>query len=118
MQSNGGFISVKEATHQGVRCIYSGPAGGIIGAQEIGKSNLSSNNSGNRIDGQINLITFDMGGTSTDVSLIIDQPLITTEASVGGFPIRIPILDIHTIGAGGGSIASIDIGGALNVGPM
>ncbi len=63
------------------------------------------------------LITFDMGGTSTDVSLIDGKPQITTESIVGGCPIRIPILDIHTIGAGGGSIASIDLGGVLRVGP-
>jgi N-methylhydantoinase A len=118
MQSNGGFISVKEATRQGVRCIYSGPAGGVTGAMEIGKSILGSDY---RIKEKVehhNIITFDMGGTSTDVSLIVDQPLLTTEASIDGFPIRIPILDIHTIGAGGGSIAAIDIGGALRVGPM
>jgi N-methylhydantoinase A len=64
------------------------------------------------------IITFDMGGTSTDVSLIDGAPMVTTEAQVGGCPIRIPVLDIHTIGAGGGSIARLDPGGALRVGPQ
>ncbi len=112
MQSNGGSISVGEARKSGVRCILSGPAGGVVGCQYIG--NLALDNlqpSGLRI------LTFDMGGTSTDVSLIDGQPQIATEAEVGGLPIRIPVLDIHTIGAGGGSIASIDAGGALRVGP-
>ena len=63
------------------------------------------------------IITFDMGGTSTDVSLIDGEPQTTTDASISGYPIRIPILDIHTIGAGGGSIAHLDAGGALRVGP-
>ena len=64
------------------------------------------------------VITFDMGGTSTDVSLIDGTPQVTTEAEIGGCPIGIPILDIHTIGAGGGSIAGVDVGGALRVGPQ
>jgi N-methylhydantoinase A len=65
----------------------------------------------------LRLLTFDMGGTSTDVALIEGQPQITSEAEVGGLPIRVPVLDIHTIGAGGGSIAQVDAGGALHVGP-
>ena len=110
MQSNGGIISPAEARRQGVRCILSGPAGGVMGAQHIARL----------ADPQrpLQLITFDMGGTSTDVSLVNQQPLWTSEASVGGFPIRIPVLDIHTIGAGGGSIAYVDAGGALRVGPQ
>jgi N-methylhydantoinase A len=112
MQSNGGSISVSEARKSGVRCILSGPAGGVVGCQYIG--NLALNNS-HKSD--LHILTFDMGGTSTDVSLIEGEPQISTEAEVGGFPIRVPVLDIHTIGAGGGSIAYIDAGGILRVGP-
>lgn len=113
MQSNGGAISVEEARHNGVRCILSGPAGGIVGARRVAESALLNQNA----DGKVKLITFDMGGTSTDASLIDGEPLITSEAQVSGLPIRIPVLDIHTIGAGGGSIAHLDAGGALRVGP-
>jgi N-methylhydantoinase A len=109
MQSNGGNISLAEARRFGVRCILSGPAGGVVGCEYIARQTLDSPN--------LKVITFDMGGTSTDVSLIDDAPQITTEAVVGGSPIRIPVLDIHTIGAGGGSIARVDAGGALLVGP-
>jgi N-methylhydantoinase A len=109
MQSNGGLITVDEARRFSVRCILSGPAGGVSGSQFVGAAASQR--------GSLKLITFDMGGTSTDVSLIDHDPVVTTEATVGGFPIRIPILDIHTIGAGGGSIASVDLGGALRVGP-
>ena len=120
MQSNGGNISVAEARRSGVHCILSGPAGGIIGADTIFKQSTQmvplSNFDPN--PPELKVITFDMGGTSTDVSLIDGTPIITNEAIVGGYPIRIPVLDIHTIGAGGGSIASIDAGGALRVGPL
>ncbi len=109
MQSNGGNISPAEARKFGVRCILSGPAGGVVGCETIG----------NLIDpaGGFRLIGFDMGGTSTDVSLIDGKPQIITDAVVSGCPIHIPMLDIHTIGAGGGSIARVDAGGALRVGP-
>jgi len=107
MQSNGGSISVSEARKSGVRCIFSGPAGGIVGAHYL--AGLTGDDHGVR--SQTNLITFDMGGTSTDVSLLSGEPLVTTESQIGGFPIRIPVLDIHTIGAGGGSIAAVDAGG-------
>jgi len=114
MQSNGGVIGLYEAKSSGVRCILSGPAGGVTGstyiARQIQMKNYLDTN-------KIKIITFDMGGTSTDVSLIDGESLITTEAQIGGCPIRIPMLDIHTIGAGGGSIASVDKGGALRVGP-
>ncbi len=113
MQSNGGYISVSEARKSGVRCIFSGPAGGIVGAHYLAGLIGDSKEDGS----PTNLITFDMGGTSTDVSLISGEPHVTTESQIGGFPIRIPVLDIHTIGAGGGSIASVDAGGALRVGP-
>lgn len=112
MQSNGGSISVAEARKSGVRCILSGPAGGVVGCQYIGELAHNSLHSSD-----LRLLTFDMGGTSTDVSLIDGQPQVTSEAEVGGLPIRVPVLDIHTIGAGGGSIATVDAGGALRVGP-
>ena len=117
MQSNGGMISIDEARHNAARCILSGPAGGIIGAQNIAQSILTDTVTDSAIN-KIKLITFDMGGTSTDVSLIDGQPGQTTDASMGGCPIHLPMLEIHTIGAGGGSIASVDAGGSLRVGPQ
>ena len=110
MQSNGGVISLQEARKFGVRCILSGPAGGVVGSQFIGSSAFENTNSPK-------LITFDMGGTSTDVALIDGSAIVTTESSISGLPIGIPVLDIHTIGSGGGSIAQFDLGGALRVGP-
>jgi N-methylhydantoinase A len=112
MQSNGGSISLPEARRNGVRCILSGPAGGMQGAHFVASQAQS------RLEGRVRIITFDMGGTSTDVSLIDGSPTITTESVIGGSPVRVPVLDIHTIGAGGGSIATIDAGGALRVGPQ
>lgn len=120
MQSNGGIISIKEAQRFGVRCILSGPAGGVTAAQFIAKNLLD------RVDGvdsgskgsNKKIITFDMGGTSTDVALIDGSPILTTESTIAGYPIGIPVLDIQTIGAGGGSIARLDAGGALRVGPQ
>jgi N-methylhydantoinase A len=109
MQSNGGTIRPEEARRAGVRCILSGPAGGVVGCEYVG-----------RLAGpgeELRLIGFDMGGTSTDVTLIDGRAQITTEAVVSGCPIHLPILDIHSIGAGGGSIAQVDAGGALRVGP-
>lgn len=107
MQSNGGSISAKTAMKESVRTILSGPAGGVVGAFEIGK-----------LAGFDRLITFDMGGTSTDVSLIDKDLPITTESEIAGFPIKTPMIHIHTVGAGGGSIAYFDKGGALKVGPQ
>lgn len=112
MQSNGGSISVQSASLYGVRCIVSGPAGGVAAAKHL-KNQLPSLG----IEKQAGLISFDMGGTSTDVSLIKDLPTVTREALIDGMPIAVPLLDIHTIGAGGGSIAILDAGGALRVGP-
>jgi N-methylhydantoinase A len=89
-----------------VRTILSGPAGGIVGA--VGIAHLA---------GFEKALTFDMGGTSTDVALAGRQPRLTTEARVDTFPVRVPMLDIHTVGAGGGSIACVDAGGSLRVGP-
>ncbi len=118
LQSNGGSISISEARKFGVRCILSGPAGGVVGCEYVANSSPTIDRLVTPMgDPGVRVITFDMGGTSTDVSLIDNKPQITTEAVVSGCPIRIPMLDIHTIGAGGGSIARVDAGGALLVGP-
>lgn len=128
MQSNGGAISVSEARRSGVRCILSGPAGGVIGAQAVlsALAATARETTGPLSDdapaitappSSIRAITFDMGGTSTDVSLIDGALQVTYDAVIGGCPLRLPLLDIHTIGAGGGSIAYVDPGGALRVGP-
>jgi N-methylhydantoinase A len=106
MQSNGGFLSAKDASRHAVRTVLSGPAGGVVGAMETA-----------RRSGFRKILGFDMGGTSTDVSLADGIARETTEASIDGFPIRVPMLDIHTVGAGGGSIARVDAGGLLRVGP-
>ena len=106
MQSNGGFMTTKEARRHAIRTVLSGPAGGVVGALETA-----------RLSGFTRILGFDMGGTSTDVSLSDGQPRETMEASIDGFPVRVPMLDIHTVGAGGGSIARIDEGGLLHVGP-
>jgi N-methylhydantoinase A len=106
MQSSGGITALATATEQPVRTVLSGPAGGIVGAAAVaGRSGFDR------------IITFDMGGTSTDVALVDGRPTTTNEADVAGLPIRVPVLDIHTVGAGGGSIARFDAGGALRVGP-
>jgi N-methylhydantoinase A len=106
-QSNGGTISFETAGTQPVRTILSGPSTGVVGALETA-----------RMVGVADLITFDMGGTSTDVALIEGgAPGLTTEAEVHGYPIKVPMIDIQTVGAGGGSIAYIDSGGFLKVGP-
>ena len=105
-QSNGGSMTAREARRQPVRTVLSGPAGGVVGAIYIG-----------RRAGYPLVMGFDMGGTSTDVSLAEGEPRETTESRVGGLPIRVPMLDIHTVGAGGGSIARVDEGGRLLVGP-
>ncbi len=106
LQSNGGFMSAAEARRHAVRTVLSGPAGGVVGACEAA-----------RACGFRRVLGFDMGGTSTDVSLSIGRPRETTDAFIDGFPIRVPMLDIHTVGAGGGSIARVDAGGRLRVGP-
>lgn len=107
MQSNGGVISSRTAGEEAIRTILSGPAGGVVGAYEAA-----------RRAGFENSIAFDMGGTSTDVSLLGGGIGFTAEAEVAGCPIRVPLIDIHTVGAGGGSIARVDPGGALAVGPQ
>ncbi len=107
MQSSGGSISALVAAREPVRTILSGPAGGVVGALRAAKS-----------AGTNNIITFDMGGTSTDVALCADGRVrMTNEALLNDLPIAVPSIDMHTIGAGGGSIARIDAGGGLRVGP-
>src|SRR6266850_2052386 len=107
MQSSGGSISATVAAQEPVRTILSGPAGGVVGALRAA-----------RAAGFEKIITFDMGGTSTDVALCGRDGLrMTNEASVAGLPVAVPVMDIHTVGAGGGSIARVDDGGSLRVGP-
>jgi N-methylhydantoinase A len=106
MQSNGGTVRVETAAEAPVRTILSGPAGGVVGAFHLAQA-----------CGYSQIITFDMGGTSTDVSLCEDEIKVTHESQIDGMPIGIPMMDIHTVGAGGGSIAELDAGGALKVGP-
>ena len=107
MQSSGGSISAVAAAAEPVRTILSGPAGGVVGALQA-----------SRAAGFENIITFDMGGTSTDVALCDREGMrLTNEAIVAGLPVAVPMMDIHTVGAGGGSIARIDEGGSLRVGP-
>ena len=107
MQSSGGIISARIAAAEPVRTMLSGPAGGVIGAYKLAK-----------LAGFDHIIGFDMGGTSTDVCLVdASGPRISNESMVTGIPIGVPMLDIHTAGAGGGSIARFDTGGLLRVGP-
>ncbi|MBV8169956.1 MAG: hydantoinase/oxoprolinase family protein, partial [Alphaproteobacteria bacterium] len=108
MQSNGGAASPAAVQALPINTFFSGPAGGVIGAAGVGQA-----------AGLPNLITFDMGGTSTDVCLIKDgQPSRINQREIGGFPVRTATIDLHTIGAGGGSIAWVDPGGLPKVGPM
>ena len=107
MQSSGGSITARLASEQPVRTILSGPAGGVVGAFYVAVQ-----------AGYPDIITLDMGGTSTDVSLCPGTIKETTGSNVGGYPISVPMIEIHTVGAGGGSIARVDGGGALVVGPQ
>jgi N-methylhydantoinase A len=106
MGSGGGAVPIARARREAVHTVLSGPAGGVMGALQV------AGDAGIR-----DIITFDMGGTSTDVSLCPGAPLHTREFSIAGIPVAVPVLDIHTVGAGGGSIAEVDAGGALRVGP-
>ncbi len=106
MQSAATTIAAEQAGAQAVRMLLSGPAGGLSGARMIGK-----------LTGRERLLTFDMGGTSADVALIDGEPMLTTQGRIGRYPVAVPMVDIHTIGAGGGSLASLDAGGMLRVGP-
>ena len=105
-QSNGGFLPASQAGAWGLQTILSGPAGGVYGAWRLGQEL-----------GIPNLLTLDMGGTSTDVALLAGETPFTREYLLQGYPLGIPVMDIHTVGAGGGSIAFQDRGGALRVGP-
>ncbi len=113
MQSAGGVIEAEQAGEQAVHLLLSGPAGGMAGVMHVGQ-----------LANEVRLLGFDMGGTSTDVSLV-DGGLsgkkielqLTTEGHIGPYPVGVPMVDLHTIGAGGGSIARVDGGGLLQVGP-
>ncbi len=106
MQSSGGITSLAAAAREPVRTVLSGPAGGVVGAAASA-----------RASGFPRIIAFDMGGTSTDVSLVEGAPTTANDAHVAGLPVAVPMLDIHTVGAGGGSLARFDAGGSLRVGP-
>jgi len=107
LQSNGGVVSAWEAARRPVGTLASGPAAGVMGALHL-----------SRRAGEKDIITFDAGGTSTDVCLIErGAPLIAQEREFGGFPVRFPMVDVHSVGAGGGSVAWVDAGGVLRVGP-
>ncbi|MBS1802449.1 MAG: hydantoinase/oxoprolinase family protein [Acidobacteria bacterium] len=109
MQSSGGILSAASVAQEPVRTILSGPAGGVIGALSVA-----------RAAGIDRILTFDMGGTSTDVAMLdaAREPATTSEGQIEGLPVSIPMLDIHTAGAGGGSLAWIDAAGALQAGPQ
>jgi N-methylhydantoinase A len=109
MQSSGGILSAQAAAREPVRTILSGPAGGVAGALSVAR----------RV-GIDRVLSFDMGGTSTDVALLdtTREPPVTIEGQVSGLPVRVPMLDIHTAGAGGGSLAWMDLAGTLQVGPQ
>lgn len=106
MQSSGEAIAAEQAARQAVRMLLSGPAGGLVGAGFLAAES-----------GRSQLLTLDMGGTSTDVALIDGTPRLTQEGRIGPWPVAVPMVDMHTIGAGGGSIARLDAGGMLLVGP-
>ncbi len=106
MQSDGGSIGAPTAGRLAVRTVLSGPAGGVAGAFAVAQA-----------AGFSDAITFDMGGTSTDVALCPGRVLTRDETTIAGLAVRVPIVDVHTVGAGGGSLARLDAGGALRVGP-
>ena len=106
MQSSGGITALSSAVREPVRTVLSGPAGGVVGAAALG-----------RRSGFERIISFDMGGTSTDVSLVDRETRTSGQSEVAGLPVGVPMLDIHTVGTGGGSIARFDAAGALRVGP-
>lgn len=107
MQSHGGTIAAEHAASQSVQLLLSGPAGGLVGAQfQSARSGITK------------LMSFDMGGTSTDVALMDGEIRLSNQGEIAGYPVAVPMVDMHTIGAGGGSIAWIDEGGLLQVGPQ
>ncbi len=108
MQSSGGVVDVSVAAEQAAGCVLSGPAGGVVGAAHVA-----------RLSGYEDVLSFDMGGTSTDVAPVLGgEASTTTESVVAGVPLKLPMVDVHTVSAGGGSIAWADPGGALRVGPQ
>ena len=106
MESSGGITTARHAAREPVRTILSGPAGGVAAAVRLAKGL-----------GIRRAISFDMGGTSTDVCLFEGHARITNETTLGGLPVAVPVIDVHSVGAGGGSLARMDAGGALRVGP-
>jgi N-methylhydantoinase A len=106
MQSNGGITTAARASREPARTILSGPAGGVVASARLAESL-----------GITRTISFDMGGTSTDVCLLDGPPRTTHETTLAGLPVAVPVLDVHSVGAGGGSLARVDAGGALRVGP-
>lgn len=112
MQSSGGTIAASKAADHAVRMLLSGPAGGLAGAKFIAQTFSGTEQ---KTEG---LLTFDMGGTSTDVALIEGDLQLTSEGHIGEYPVAVSMVDMHTIGAGGGSIARVDDGGILQVGPQ
>lgn len=109
MQSNGGTIGLRPAANEAARLVLSGPAGGVVGAFGVARRALDTD--------APRLMTLDMGGTSTDVALCDGAVPRTPEHTIAGLPLRLPTVDLHTVGAGGGSIAHVDAGGSLRVGP-
>jgi N-methylhydantoinase A len=108
MQSSGGVVDLESASRQAAACVLSGPAGGVVGAAYAAAAS-----------GYEDVLTFDMGGTSTDVAPVIGgEAQTTTDSVVAGVPLKLPMVDVHTVSAGGGSIAWADAGGALRVGPQ
>lgn len=108
MQSNGGVMSSYAAGERSVHTVFSGPAGGVLATMYM-----------SRLIGEKNVVTIDIGGTSSDLALIQNhEPSITSSAQLGGFPVKVPTIEMHTIGAGGGSIAWVDKGGGIRVGPQ
>ena len=106
MQSSGGITTAARAAREPVRTILSGPAGGVVASARLAETL-----------GISRAISFDMGGTSTDVCLLDGPPRTTRETTLAGLPVAVPVLDVHSVGAGGGSLARVDAGGALRVGP-
>ncbi len=107
LASSGGALDIETAAHQAARLVLSGPAGGVVGARFVAARAHAEQ-----------VLTFDMGGTSTDVALLDGALPRSSQGEIGGLPLRLPALDIHTVGAGGGSLARVDEGGALRVGPQ
>jgi len=105
-QSNGGILPAADIEKRAIYTVLSGPAGGVHGAHQLARE-----------IGIERIITFDMGGTSTDVSLCDKKPTLTRDHDIDGYPVRIEVMDIHTVGAGGGSLAHVDSGGLLKIGP-